>query len=135
MRSIVFIGFLLACQNDPLEDLTIVGLDPPDSPLLGLEGDLLDRFNEGDVLFEAVFRGTQGLGPTYVRHSCGSCHADDARGPGIVEKMVIMKEDGIHPLSDQSKLPWGNSARPQFAGGATAGVTIPNSVVKKRMDP
>lgn len=119
---------LLACQGDPLNDLTIVSTDPSDSPLDGLTGDLLDRFNEGDVLFEDVFRESQGLGPTYVRHSCGSCHADDARGPGIVEKMIIVEDDGITAAADQSELPWGHSARPQFAGGAATGVTIPDDI-------
>jgi len=121
--------FLLGCgaseQADPLAGLTVVGEDPSDSPFAGLSAELEERFVLGDALFEAVFRDAQGLGPVYVRHSCGSCHADDARGPGSVRKMVLVGEDGATPLEDQSALPYGHTVRPQMAAGAQHAVTPP----------
>lgn len=110
---------------DPLDGLTIVRADPPDRPLTGLEGTLLDRFHEGDADFEAVFRDTQGLGPNYIRFSCASCHADDGRGPGVVMKMVVVEADGVTPAADQSALPWGHTVRPQVAGGARTPLAVP----------
>ena len=114
--------------DDPLAGLTIIERDPPDRPLQGLEGDLRERFDQGDADFEAVFREPQGLGPNYIRLSCGSCHADDARGPGVVTKMVVVNADGVTPDPDQSALPWGHTARPQVAGGAQTPLTVPANV-------
>ncbi len=133
MSPIILFSLLTACTGspettDPLAGLTIVGSDPPDSPLLGLEGKWMDRFNEGDALFEAVFRDSQGLGPNYIRFSCASCHADDARGPGVVTKMIVVEADGITPALDQSELPWGHTARPQTAGGAQSSLAVPEDV-------
>lgn len=105
--------------------LRIVREDPTDSPIAGIDAALLARFNEGDALFEAVFRGTQGLGPLYIRHACASCHADDAKGPGSVTKMVIVEADGVTPRSDQSMFGYGHTVRPQREAGATAGVVAP----------
>lgn len=78
-------------------------------------------------LFEAVFRDAQGLGPVYIRQSCASCHADDARGPGTVRKMVLVGDDGVTPLADQSALLYGHTERPQVAAGAERAVTPPES--------
>jgi CxxC motif-containing protein (DUF1111 family) len=111
--------------SDPLAGLTVVREDVSDNPFSGLSQELRDRFIEGDALFEAVFRDAQGLGPVYVRHSCGSCHADDARGPGSVRKMVLVDEDGTTPLEDQSALLYGHTVRPQMAAGALQAVTLP----------
>jgi len=121
--------FLVGCGAsegaDALAGLTVVAEDPSDSPFSGLSPELEQRFVLGDALFEAVFRDAQGLGPVYVRHSCGSCHADDARGPGSVRKMVLVGEDGTTPLEDQSALPYGHTVRPQLAAGAQHAVTLP----------
>jgi CxxC motif-containing protein (DUF1111 family) len=121
--------FLAGCgasePSDPLAGLTVVREDVSDNPFPGLSQELRDRFVEGDALFEAVFRDAQGLGPVYVRHSCGSCHADDARGPGSVRKMVLVGEDGTTPLEDQSALLYGHTVRPQMAAGALQAVTLP----------
>ncbi|HJN55962.1 MAG TPA: di-heme oxidoredictase family protein, partial [Candidatus Poseidoniales archaeon] len=71
--------------------------------------------------------------------TCGSCHADDARGPGVVQKMVVVKPDGITPKNDQSLLPWGSGVRPQVAGGASEPIRPPegidNLLVTIRMPP
>jgi len=140
----VFVA-LFGCDNDdrssmsdPLEGLVIISDDPSDSPLEGLDPMWRERFDNGDVAFEAVFRATQGLGPIYIRHSCGSCHADDGRGPGAVRKMVVVEGDGITPSSDQSELPLGHTVRNQLAGDATRGVEPPdidNLLVTTRFGP
>jgi CxxC motif-containing protein (DUF1111 family) len=123
-------GLALGCadgsENDPLDGLTLIHADASDLPLPGLDPELRRRFDEGDALFEAVFRDSQGLGPLYIRQSCVSCHADDARGPGSVLKMAVVGEDGV-PLADQSSLPYGATIRPHMAGGATQAVTVPDS--------
>jgi CxxC motif-containing protein (DUF1111 family) len=119
--------WLVACApDDPLAGLILVGDDPPDAPLAGLSGEWLDRFTVGDARFEAPFREATGLGPVYVRSSCAACHADDARGPGVVEKFVLVDDDG-EPLVDQSALAWGHTARPHVAGGATTPLVPPDA--------
>lgn len=94
--------------------LTIVSQQPPsDLPLAGLSEHWQERFNDGDVAFDQVFRATQGLGPIYIRQACASCHASDARGPGASRKMVKVTEDGVTPDADQSMFPYGHTIRPQ----------------------
>lgn len=123
-----FAGCAASEERDPLAGLTVVPEDPSDSPLGELSPELQERFLAGDALFEAVFRDAQGLGPVYVRQSCGSCHADDARGPGVVLKMVLVDEPGGTPLPDQSALAYGHTVRPQLAAGAQQGVTLPDDL-------
>lgn len=102
-----------ADERPSLDGLILVSDDPPDSPLPDLPDQWQERFDLGDVAFEAVFRPSQGLGPVYIRHSCGSCHANDSRGPGAVRKMVNIADDGISPAADQSMFPFGHTVRPQ----------------------
>ena len=40
----------------------------------------LEQFEEGDELFEEVWRGSEGLGPVFNATSCEGCHLDDGRG-------------------------------------------------------
>jgi hypothetical protein len=92
---------LSACAgDDPLGGLVIVRDDPSDLAIDGVDADWLARFSAGDALFEAPFREAQGLGPLYIRQSCASCHEDDGRGPGAVQKMVVVGADGL-PSPDQ----------------------------------
>jgi CxxC motif-containing protein (DUF1111 family) len=120
------LGCAESSEDDAFEGLTLIHADASDLPLPGLDPDVRTRFDEGDTLFEAVFREGQGLGPLYIRQSCASCHADDARGPGSVLKMALVGQDGV-PLEDQSPLPYGATIRPHMAGGATQAVTVPES--------
>jgi CxxC motif-containing protein (DUF1111 family) len=125
----------VGCQSDP--DWIIVGEDPSDLPLDGLPQEEIDRFDQGDVLFETRLRETQGLGPVYIRTACGSCHADDARGPGIVRKMALQDDSGSW-VSDEEGLPYGGTERPYVAGGATTPILppdLPNLVVTTRSPP
>ena len=112
-------------QSDPLAGLTVVGDDPTDVPLRGSSRELTDRFLVGDALFDAVFRDPDGLGPLYIRTACASCHESAGRGPGAVQKVAIVEEDGVTPAADQSSLGYGHTIRPYTAGGATTPITAP----------
>jgi CxxC motif-containing protein (DUF1111 family) len=107
---------------DPLAGLTLVTEDPSDSPIDDLSDEWMDRFTAGDAHFEASLRATQGLGPAYIRPSCNSCHAEDARGPGIVTKMVVPDDAAL----DAELLPFGHTERPHVAGGASTPLTAPD---------
>lgn len=116
-----------ACDEpDEGDALVLVGTDPSDAPLAELSDAWLDRFADGDALFEHPMREGDGLGPVYIRQSCASCHADDSKGPGSVTKLVIVEADGTTPAADQSGLPWGQTVRPRVAAGATTPVEAPD---------
>ena len=131
---------LAACgsADDPLAGLTVVSEDPSDNPIDGLDAHWTERFVAGDALFEHVYRPSQGLGPLYIRQSCGSCHADDGRGPGGVRKFVVVEPDGS-PAADQSALEYGHTERTQLAAGATIPIAAPEDdpavLVTRRFGP
>ncbi|MBK8170889.1 MAG: c-type cytochrome [Sandaracinaceae bacterium] len=79
------------------------------------------------------------MGPVYIRQRCSSCHADDARGPGIVLKMSIVDDDGYTMAPDQSLLPFGHTVRPAHTSAATMGTdrpdAIPGLLVTRRFAP
>lgn len=114
-----------ACDEEGDPPLVLVGADPSDAPLAELSEEWLARFADGDALFEHPMREGDGLGPVYIRQSCASCHADDAKGPGSVTKLVIVEPDGT-PAVDQSGLPWGPTVRPYAAGGAVTPIEAPD---------
>jgi CxxC motif-containing protein (DUF1111 family) len=125
-------GLASACSvqdppDDPLDGVKLVHEDPTDIPLRGATRAQVDRFDEGDALFDAVFREPDGIGPLYVRNACAACHDGAARGPGAVEKMAQVEADGITPLPDQSGLPYGHTVRPYTAAGATTPISPPVS--------
>jgi CxxC motif-containing protein (DUF1111 family) len=111
-------------ESDPLEGVTVVKAEIADRPLAKLDDDWMARVNDGDRLFDQFYFPAQGLGPVYIRSSCGSCHKDDGRGPGAVRKMAMLDKDGM-PLSDQSGLTWGNTVRPQTIEGKEHGINAP----------
>jgi CxxC motif-containing protein (DUF1111 family) len=96
-----------------------------DVPLDGLSSADVAEFHRGDDLFDLPFRPVDGLGPYFVRTSCGSCHADGSRGPGLVQKMAIVEADGITASPDQSALPYGHSIRQGLSAGAMTPVVPP----------
>jgi CxxC motif-containing protein (DUF1111 family) len=102
------------------------GADRVDVPLHGVSKDLLSAFNQGDVLFELPLRESDGLGPLYTRPSCGACHEGAARGPGLVEKMVVVEADGVSTAADQSALPFGHTVHALLAAGAKTPIVPPN---------
>ncbi len=123
----MIVSLLVACvpaptPTDPLDGLTLVAEDPSDGPIRGLADAWMARFDEGDVEFEAARREADGLGPAYIRSACASCHGDDARGPGVVRKMVVPDDTTL----DGELLPFGHTERPYVAGGATTPLTIPD---------
>jgi CxxC motif-containing protein (DUF1111 family) len=93
---------LVGACGAPLDGLQLVADDTPGRPLEGLDAELTARFRQGDARFDAPFTAAQGLGPLYVRSACSSCHADDGRGPGVVERLAGPAE----------LLPWGDVVRP-----------------------
>ena len=99
--------------------------DPFDVPIEKATDDERTQFFSGDALFELPLREADGLGPLYTRTSCGACHSNGARGPGEVEKMVVVEADGITRSADQSALPFGNTVHPLFAGGGKTAVLPP----------
>lgn len=50
------------------------------NPLPLLTDTELEDFEEGDELFEEVWRGRDGLGPVFNATSCEGCHIEDGRG-------------------------------------------------------
>jgi CxxC motif-containing protein (DUF1111 family) len=125
LGALVMLALLGACDDEPAEPLTLVGDDPSDAPIADLSDVWLERHADGDALFEHPTREGDGLGPVYIRQSCGSCHASDAKGPGGVTKLVLVEADGT-PAADQSGLPWGQTVRPRVAGGATTPIEAPD---------
>ncbi len=94
-------------------DVAIQQGDPSDVPLNGLTADELQQFNTGDSDFDTPMYSSDGLGPLYTRDSCGSCHDNGARGPGLVQKMVVVGTDGVTPVANQNVfLPFGNTEHP-----------------------
>jgi CxxC motif-containing protein (DUF1111 family) len=105
---------------------TVFGTDDPfDIPVEGLTTDERAIFRDGDGLFDLALRPYDGLGPLYTRTSCGGCHAEGVRGPGLVQKMVVVEADGITPAADQSKLPYGHTVHPLMAAGETTPIVPP----------
>jgi len=127
---------LLGCSSDPvpsggLDGLQVVGDDPTDVPLRGSTSAMVERFLEGDALFDAVFREADGLGPLYIRTACASCHDGAGRGPGAVQKVALVEADGVTPVDDQSNLAYGHTLRPYLSAGATMPISAPEGAEVK----
>jgi CxxC motif-containing protein (DUF1111 family) len=101
------------------------GEDLMAAPLQGASQDQIDRFYAGEERFHVFFIDVGGLGPLYIRKACSACHDNAGRGPGSVEKMVLVGADGITPLADQSPLAYGHTVRPYVAAGATTPIVPP----------
>jgi CxxC motif-containing protein (DUF1111 family) len=100
-----------------------VKVDHPGLPLEQLTERELSRFKEGDGLFEATIRESDGLGPLYVRDACAACHASDGRGPGLVMKVAPKNGD---PALTAKLLPFGNTERPYATAGAKTALLAPS---------
>jgi CxxC motif-containing protein (DUF1111 family) len=115
-----------ASPYDAASGPTGAALHAVDVPIDGLSPDEITLFNKGDGLFGLPFREVDGLGPYYVRSSCSACHAEGTRGPGLVQKMVVVEADGITTAADQSLLPWGHTVRRGLAAGAKVPLVPPS---------
>ncbi len=74
---------------------------PPPSeledPLPGLTEEELERFEEGELVFERTFTPETGLGPLFNGSSCSECHADPvSAGNGAIREVhaAIRGEEG-----------------------------------------
>jgi CxxC motif-containing protein (DUF1111 family) len=99
-----------------------VNVDLPSLPLRGATEEERTRFKEGDALFEAVVRESDGLGPLYIRDACAACHAADGRGPGLVTKVVLSDADRGRA---SELLPFGPTERPYAVAGASQPLLAP----------
>lgn len=86
---------------------------------------MVSKFHDGDGVFELPMRSADGLGPLYIRHACSDCHETGVRGPGLVQKMSIVEEDGVSAAADQSALTYGHTVRPFVTAGATTPILPP----------
>jgi CxxC motif-containing protein (DUF1111 family) len=118
-----------ACDSAGVEPgpdaLPNVVVNASDVPIGGLTADEIARFNDGDALFDLPFRAPDGLGPLFIRTSCGACHQEGSRGPGLVQKMAIVEADGVTPAADQSALPFGHTVRQGTAAAGKTPITPP----------
>jgi CxxC motif-containing protein (DUF1111 family) len=102
-----------------------------DVPINGTPGELVRTFDQGDTLFDLPFRAVDGLGPLYIRTSCGACHESGARGPGLVQKMSVVEADGVTASPDQSLLTFGHTVRRGLTAGATTPLVPPDDASVK----
>jgi CxxC motif-containing protein (DUF1111 family) len=121
-----------ACGDDgastggPRKKVTVFGADDPfDVPATGLAAADLQQFEPGDALFGLSLREYDGLGPLYTRTSCGACHQEGERGPGVVQKMVVVEPDGWTASADQGRLPYGHTVHPLATAGALTAIVPP----------
>ncbi|MEO7729660.1 MAG: di-heme oxidoredictase family protein [Kofleriaceae bacterium] len=131
LASVSFV-FVVACGDGSDPIVTEPDARPPSSlinasdvPVDGLPHAEVVSFQDGDDLFGLPFRAVDGLGPLFIRTSCAACHAEGARGPGLVEKMALVEADGVTPIADQSALAYGHTVREGLAAGAVTGITAP----------
>lgn len=107
--------------------------DPVDIAIASATDDERTAFRKGDALFDLVLRDADGLGPLYTRSSCGGCHAEASRGPGSVQRMVVVTGDGFTPAADQSALPFGNTVHPLLAGGGKTAIVPPTGIANLKL--
>lgn len=113
-----------------------VKVDRPDLPIAAASDLELASFKDGDALFEATIRESDGLGPLYIRDSCAACHRNDGRGPGFVRKLISRRPVGA--AARASLFPFGTTERPFVAAGARQPVlAVANETVSfvRRLPP
>ncbi|HVV87435.1 MAG TPA: di-heme oxidoredictase family protein [Kofleriaceae bacterium] len=142
MVFIILVGAALvpACVDDggPSGDPPSTITNASDVPIDGLSAADVAEFERGDDAFDLPFRPVDGLGPYFIRTSCGACHGDGSRGPGLVQKMAIVEEDGVTASPDQSALPYGHTIRQGLSAGAMTPLVapmVPEVLVTIRLGP
>jgi CxxC motif-containing protein (DUF1111 family) len=124
---------LTGCSGDDASappDAPSTIINAVDVPVDGLSSDDVAKFNDGDEQFGLPFRPADGQGPLFIRSSCSSCHEEAKRGPGLVQKMVVVGADN-QVLADQSALTFGHTIREGLAAGATTPIDAPMGVTVK----
>lgn len=112
-----------ASDDEPITPPSTL-VNASDVPIDGLSADDVARFDDGDKLFGVPFRAVDGLGPLYIRTACSSCHEEGGRGPGLVQKMAIVGDDGVTP-GDQAALTYGHTIREGMSAGAMTPIMAP----------
>jgi CxxC motif-containing protein (DUF1111 family) len=110
-------------DNKPVDPPSTI-INASDVPIDGLSADDVARFDDGDRLFGVPFRAVDGLGPLYIRTACASCHEEGGRGPGLVQKMAFVGDDGVTP-GDQGALAYGHTIREGMTAGAMTPIMAP----------
>ncbi|HEY0462785.1 MAG TPA: di-heme oxidoredictase family protein [Polyangiaceae bacterium] len=113
-----------SCAGSSNDGKSRTRVDRPGLPLSAATDDELLRFREGDALFEATVRESDGLGPLYVRDSCAACHQGDGRGPGFVNKFAPSRALSRAELSNL--LPFGATERPFVTASAKLPLLSPD---------
>jgi CxxC motif-containing protein (DUF1111 family) len=122
-RAVLVCALLpLGCAEAPSSS-NRVRIDRPGLPLAEATPSELERFKEGDALFEATVRPSDGLGPLYIRDACAACHAQDGRGPGVVTKVIARRAASAATLAQL--LPHGPTERPYMTAGAKQPLLAP----------
>lgn len=122
--TVFMLGLLGGGCGDAADGAAALG-DPFDVPVDGATAAEVTLFHEGDGFFDAPFSEAEGLGPLFIRKSCGACHVEAARGPGLVQKVALVEADGVTPSADQSRLPFGHTIRLGLSAGATRPIEAP----------
>src|SRR5262245_17844030 len=71
-----------------------------DDPLPGLTEDELERFEEGEELFEGVFTAAQGIGPLFNAEGCAVCHSEPVDGGAGPDKELHVSGRGDEGTCD-----------------------------------
>ncbi len=119
--------------GDAREETPASLINAADVPIDGSDSESVRLFNDGDGLFDLPLREPDGLGPLFIRTSCGACHDGGARGPGLVQKMSIVGPDGFTAAADQTPLTFGHTIRLGLAAGATTPIVAPTGDFKLKV--
>lgn len=106
-------------------DAPPVAAHASDVPIDGLSHADVLSFGDGDSLFDLPFREPDGVGPLFIRQSCGACHEGGSRGPGLAQKMAIVDADGVTASADQSALAFGHTIRQGLIAPAVTPIVPP----------
>ena len=85
--AILMAGCELLPSAPPQEDLL-------DGPIDGLSTAQRAAFFRGDEEFNRIFSVSEGLGPVFVAHSCGTCHPGDGDGHPVFNLARFGRLDG-----------------------------------------
>jgi CxxC motif-containing protein (DUF1111 family) len=124
-RLLLAVAALSACAEPAAAPPSVVGDDPSDEPLAGLDEHALEVFARGDQLFGTPFRTTDGIGPLYIRTSCAACHVEGGKGPGAVQKFQVVMTGTRALANDVPEMAYGSTERPYAAAGASRPLLAP----------